>query len=122
MERNRLCESIAGAGEVALRAKHLGEVDKGLGVRCDVAASGHRGDRFTGERDCLVHLAATGERARAGGLPRRRFPVDVLSCLLQFGEGLVVPALRDKDVRDAGAVEGDVPRCAHVRRHVDRIA
>jgi hypothetical protein len=122
MERNRLCESIAGAGEVALRAKHLGEVDQSLGVRRDVAASGHGGDCFTGERDCLLHLAATREHARAGGLPRRRVPVDVLSCLLQFGEGFVVPALRDKDVRNAGAVEGDVPRCAHVLRHLDRIA
>ena len=42
--------------------------------------------------------------------------------LLEFGEGVLVPALRDEDVGDASAVEGDVPRRAHVHRKADRVA
>ena len=122
MEGYRLGESIAGADEVAVCAEHLSEVDQGFGVLRDVAGAGHGGDCFAGERDCLLRLAATREHTRARGLPGRRLAVDVLSCLLEFGEGIVVPALRDKDMGDAGAVEGDVVQRPHVRRHADRFA
>src|SRR5439155_7582852 len=122
VEGDRLSESIVGPGEVAVRAEHLSEIDKGLRMLRDVVATGHGGDCFAREFHCLFRLAATREHACPGGLPRRRLSVDLLLCLLQFGEGILVPTLCDKHVGNAGSGERDVVRRAHIHRHADRVA